>query len=170
MNNKLIKFNLSKRKEKDIPEVKTGDVVRVHRKIREGNKERTQIFEGIVIAVKGKQSSSPMITVRKISSGVGVELVLPMYSPNIAEIELVKRAKIRRSKLYYIRHKTVKAMRLKYKDVTDFLKKEEKNESEIKNVREKTVAIGNEKKDKNNASSSDKTKDSSKTKASADKE
>jgi len=121
MNNKLIKFNLSQRKSKIVPDLKSGDIVKVHRKIKEGEKERIQIFEGIIIAIKGKQSSSPTITVRKVSNGVGVELVLPIYSPNIDKIELVKRAKIRRSKLYYIRNKSAKSLRLKYQDMSDFV-------------------------------------------------
>ncbi|HFC76998.1 MAG TPA: 50S ribosomal protein L19 [Candidatus Moranbacteria bacterium] len=134
MNNKLIKFNLGQRNDNNIPDIKSGDIVKVHRKIKEGDKERIQVFEGIIIAVKGKQSSSPTITVRKVSNGVGVELVLPIYSPNIDKIELVKRAKVRRSKLYYIRNKSAKSMRLKYKDMADFAKvAEEKNTSDDDN-------------------------------------
>ncbi len=132
MNNKLIKFNLSQRKSDNIPEIKSGDIVRVHRKIKEGSKERIQVFEGIIIAIKGKQSSSPMITVRKVSNGVGVELVIPMYSSDVDKIELVKRAGVRRSKLYYLRDKSAKSMRLKYKDMADFAKvTEEKKENII---------------------------------------
>jgi len=123
MRKKLIEFNLSQRNKK-IPELRAGDVVKIHRKIKEGKKERIQIFEGIIIAVKGRQSSSPMITVRKVSYGVGVELILPIYSPAIEKIELVKRAKVRRAKLYYIREKSAKSLRLKYKDLSGFVKVE----------------------------------------------
>ena len=123
MNKKVIEFNLSQRSKK-LPDLKAGDIVKVHRKIKEGEKERTQIFEGILIAINGKQSSSPMITVRKISFGVGVELILPIYSPHIEKIELVKRAKVRRSKLYYIRGKSTKSMRMKYKDLSEFRSEE----------------------------------------------
>jgi len=128
MNNKIVEFNLTQRATKTMPEMQAGDIVKVHRKIKEGTKERIQIFEGIIIAKKGGQSSSPMITVRKVSGGVGVELVLPIYSPSIDKIEVVKRAKVRRSKLYYIRDKSAKSLRLKYKDMAKFAVAEEVKE------------------------------------------
>jgi large subunit ribosomal protein L19 len=131
MNEKIVKFNLSQRDNKDIPKIKTGDIVKVHRKITEGEKERIQIFEGIVIAINGKQSSSPTLTVRKVSSGVGAELVLPIYSPSVEKIEIVKRAKVRRAKLYYIREKSAKSMRLKYKDMADFASTEDEDKAEV---------------------------------------
>ena len=124
MNQKILEFNKAQ-KTKAMPELQSGDVVKVFRKIKEGEKERIQIFEGIIIAIKGKQSSSPMITVRKVSGGVGVELILPILSPNIEKIEIVKRAKVRRGKLYYLRSLTTKRSRLKYKDLSDFIVKEE---------------------------------------------
>lgn len=117
-----------------MPEIKTGYIVKVYRKIKEGSKERIQIFEGMVIAKKGGQSSSPMITVRKVSGGVGVELVLPIFSPSIEKIEVVKKAKIRRSKLYYIRDKSAKSLRLKYKDMADFANVEEEEAIKKKDV------------------------------------
>ncbi len=123
MHKKVIEFNLSQRAKK-LPDLKAGDIVRVYRKIKEGEKERTQVFEGIIIAIKGKQSSSPIITVRKISFGVGVELILPIYSPQVEKIELVKRAKVKRSKLYYIREKSAKSMRMKYEELSEFTKEE----------------------------------------------
>ena len=132
MNKKLIDFNLAQRAKK-MPDFQAGDVVKVYRKIKEGEKERIQIFEGLIIAIKGKQSSSPMITVRKVSEGVGVELVLPIYSKGIEKIELVKRAGVRRAKLYYLRGLTVKKSRMKYKDISAFVvaeEKETKTESE----------------------------------------
>ena len=97
MNNKLLDFNVSQKTSK-MPVFRAGDVVKVFRKIVEGGKERIQVFEGIIIAVKGNQSSSAMITVRKVSNGVGVEIVVPIQSPNIEKIELVKRAKVRQGK------------------------------------------------------------------------
>lgn len=133
MKKKLVEFNLAQRSKK-MPDLQGGDVVKVYRLIKEGEKERTQVFEGIVIAVKGRQSSSPTITVRKVSFGVGVELILPMYSPQIEKIELVKRAKVRRAKLYYIRGKSAKSMRMKYKDISEFVKKEEESVVEKKEV------------------------------------
>lgn len=127
---KIIEFNKNQAKtlagERKIPEFQAGDVLRVHRKIKEGDKERIQIFEGIIISIKGKQSSSPMITVRKVSNGIGIELVLPVFSPGIEKIELVKRAKVRRAKLYYLRGLTAKKSRMKYKDLSAFVVPEEK--------------------------------------------
>jgi large subunit ribosomal protein L19 len=87
----------------------------------------------MIIAIKGGQSSSPMITVRKVSNGVGVEIVVPVYSPMIEKVELVKRAKVKRSKLYYIREKTAKSLRFKFKALADLVavdKKEEEKEEE----------------------------------------
>lgn len=123
MNNKILEFNKAQ-KTKTMPELQSGDVVKIFRKIKEGEKERVQIFEGIIIAIKGNQSSSPMITVRKVSDGVGVELILPLFSPNIEKIEIVKRAKVRRGKLYYLRNLTVKKSRMKYKELSEFIVKE----------------------------------------------
>lgn len=120
----MIEFNLAQRKKK-IPDLRSGDVVKIHRKFTEGKKEMKQIFEGIVIALNGRQSSSPMVTVRKVSSGVGVELVLPLYSPQIEKIELVKRARVRKAKLYYIRNKSSKSLKMKYKDLSQFAGSEE---------------------------------------------
>jgi large subunit ribosomal protein L19 len=131
MKKKLIEFNLNQRAKK-IPDLKAGDIVKITRKIKEGAKEISQTFEGIIIAIKGKQSSSPMITVRKVSHSVGVELILPLYSPNIAKIVLVKRAKVRRAKLYYIREKSVKSLKMKYKDLSKFAKMEEEAKPEEK--------------------------------------
>jgi len=119
MEKKIIEFNLSQRKKK-VPDLKAGDIVKVHLKIKEGGKERVQIIEGLIVAVKAKQSSSPKITVRKISHGVGVEMIIPIYSDNVAKIELMKRAKVRRAKLYYVRGLTTKQSRMKYKDISTF--------------------------------------------------
>lgn len=121
MKKKLTEFNLKQRNEK-IPILRAGDIVKITRKIKEGNKETSQLFEGVIIAIKGKQSSSPMITVRKVSHGVGTELILPLYSPSIGKIILVKRSKTRRSKLYYIREKSTKSLKMKYKDLSEFTK------------------------------------------------
>jgi len=124
MNNKILEFNKTQ-KITSIPELQSGDVIKVFRKIKEGEKERIQIFEGIIIAIKGRQSSSPMITVRKVSGGVGVELILPVFSNNIEKIEIVKRARVRRSKLYYLRGVTTKKSRMKYKDLSEFIVQDE---------------------------------------------
>ena len=124
MQKKMIEFNKTQRNSQ-APDLQTGDVVKVFRKIVEGGKERVQMFQGMVIATRGGQSSSQTVTVRKVSNGVGVELVLPLHSPMIDRIEVVKRAKTRRSKLYYIREKTAKSLKLKYKDIAEFAAVEE---------------------------------------------
>jgi large subunit ribosomal protein L19 len=116
MHKKLIEFNLSQRRT-DLPELRSGDVVKVYRKIKEGGKERTQMFEGMIIAIKGGQSSSPTITVRKVSAGIGVELVLPLNSAQIEKIILVKRTRARRAKLYFVRSKSGKVLSKKLKEV-----------------------------------------------------
>ena len=116
MHKKVIEFNLGQRRA-DLPELQSGDVVKVYRKIKEGAKERTQMFEGMVIAIKGHQSASPTITVRKVSLGIGVEIVLPLNSPQIEKIDLVKRTRARRAKLYFVRDKSAKLLSKKLKEV-----------------------------------------------------
>ena len=117
MHQKLISFNLKQRKVLNTPDLRAGDVVKISRKIKEGGKERLQAFQGTIIAINGGQSSSKTITVRKISFGVGVELVLPVSSPQIEKIEFVKRTRARRAKLYYVRDKSVKVLSKKLKEV-----------------------------------------------------
>ncbi len=141
MQKKMIEFNMTQRTSQ-VPELQTGDVVKVYRKIVEGGKERVQMFQGMIIATRGGQSSSQTITVRKVSNGVGVELVLPVHSPMIDKIELVKKAKTRRSKLYYIREKTAKSLKLKYKDIAEFaaVEKEEIKEDVVEKKEEEKVS------------------------------
>lgn len=91
---------------------KIGDTVKVHVKIREGERERIQVFEGTIIARKGSGVSSTF-TVRRVSYGVGVERVFPVHSPNVAKVEVVRSGKVRRSKLYYLRDRVGKAAKLK---------------------------------------------------------
>jgi len=138
MNKKLLEFNMSQKASK-MPVFRAGDVVKVFRKIIEGGKERTQVFEGMVIAVKGNQSSSAMITVRKVSNGVGVEIIVPIQSPNIEKIELVKRAKVRQGKLYFIREKSAKSLKMKYKDLAAVAKVEEEKEVSSEPIKETVV-------------------------------
>jgi len=95
-------FNKNQLK-KDLPEIRPGYTVVVHQKIKEGEKERTQKFEGMVISRRGGQGLSATITVRKISEGVGVEKIYPLHSPNISKIEVLKKAKVKRAKLYYLK-------------------------------------------------------------------
>lgn len=117
MHQKLISFNLKQRVSAGENDLRSGDVIKVYRKIKEGSKERTQVFQGTIIAINGGQSSSRTITVRKVSSGVGVELILPLSSPQIEKIEFVKRTRTRRAKLYFVRTKSVKVLSKKLKEV-----------------------------------------------------
>ncbi len=95
--------NLKAEQLQDIPTFRVGNTVKVHNRIKEGGKERIQIFEGLVIARKGGNGANATFMVRKISSGVGVERIYPLHSPNIAKIEVVKDDVVRQSKLYYVR-------------------------------------------------------------------
>lgn len=97
---------------KDVPEFRAGDTVRVNVKIREGDKLRVQAFEGVVIAIRRKGVGSTF-TVRKVSSGYGVERIFPLYSPTIEDIQVVKRGRVRRAKLYYLRERKGKAARIR---------------------------------------------------------
>ncbi len=96
----------------DVPQVRIGDTVRVHMRIVEGEKERTQVIEGVVIKMRGG-ANRKTITVRKVSFGVGVERIFPIHSPRVVKIEIVKHAKVRRAKLYFLRELRGKAARLK---------------------------------------------------------
>ena len=96
------------------PAIRVGDVVKVHVKIREGERERIQVFEGTIIARKGA-GVSETFTVRRVSYGVGVERVFPVNSPNVAKVETIRRGKVRRSKLYYLRDRVGKASKVKEK-------------------------------------------------------
>ena len=96
----------------DIPSFRSGDTVRVHVKIKEGDKFRIQVFEGVVIAHKNNGISSTF-TVRKVSFGYGIERIFPLHSPIVEKLEVVKSGKVRRSRLYYLRGRRGKAARLK---------------------------------------------------------
>ncbi len=100
---KILKHITDTQHNKELPDFKTGYVVKVHQKIKEGEKERLQIFEGIVIARKGGNGVNATFTVRKIASGVGVERIYPIHSPNIAKLEVVRTNDVKKSKIYYIR-------------------------------------------------------------------
>ncbi len=101
---------------KDVPAVRPGETVRVHVKVVEGEKERTQIYEGVVIAISGK-GNRETFTVRKVSYGVGVERIFPIHSPRIEKIEIIGRGRVRRAKLYYLRQRSGKAARLSSEEV-----------------------------------------------------
>ena len=94
-----------------IPELKVGNTVKVHAKVKEGNRERIQVFEGTIIKVQGG-GVNQTFTVRRISYGVGVERVFPVHSPKIAKIETVRHGKVRRAKLYYLRGRVGKAAKI----------------------------------------------------------
>jgi large subunit ribosomal protein L19 len=98
----------------DLPAFRPGDTVKVMVRVREGDKERLQAFEGVCIARKGGGISATF-TVRKISAGVGVERIFPLHSPNVSAVELLRRGKVRRAKLYYLRKLTGKATRIRGK-------------------------------------------------------
>lgn len=112
MNNKLIEAIEAEFMNKNVPEFRAGDTLRVNFRIVEGNKERIQAFEGLVIRVK-RAGLRTTFTVRKVVGDVGVERTFPLYSPRIESIELVKSGKVRRAKLYYIRELRGKAARIK---------------------------------------------------------
>ncbi|MBU0731538.1 50S ribosomal protein L19 [Patescibacteria group bacterium] len=105
--NKEIKKEASKKEDKpkkaELPEIKPGMTIRLYQRIKEGEKERTQYFEGIVLAINGKTAVTRTVTLRKVSEGVGVEKIFPLGSPMIEKIEILKKAKVNQSKLYYLR-------------------------------------------------------------------
>lgn len=101
-----------KYKKHQVVDVKSGDTVKVHQKIREGNKERIQIFEGLVIRVDRRGSHTSSITVRRIASGIGVEKTYLLHSPLVVKVEVTKRSKVRRNYLTYMRARTGKSARL----------------------------------------------------------
>ena len=111
----LKKINDAQKKEK-IVDVRSGDTVKVTQKIKEGNKFRSQVFEGVVIRVDRKESHTARIVVRKIASGVGVEKSFLMHSPLVEKVEIVKRSKVRRNNLKFLRDRSGKSARLSAKD------------------------------------------------------
>ena len=112
MINKVLQKIYDDHKRDDLPKLEMGDTLRVYVRIREGDKERLQAFEGVLIA-RNNSGMSETIMVRKISFGVGVERVFPLHSPVISKIEVVRQARVRRAKLYYLRKLRGKAARLR---------------------------------------------------------
>lgn len=142
-------------KRTDLPDFNTGDTLKVHTKITEGNKERVQVFQGLVIAIKHGSSTEATFTVRKISYNVGVEKTFLLHSPRIEKIEIVSRGDVRRTKLYYLRDLRGKAARIRTKffqskeEVTPVMpadngtasnQADEVNNAEIEKKEEGTVA------------------------------
>lgn len=134
MTSKLDKFNqkIIEESGRKIPDIKPGYTVRVYQKIIEAGKERLQPFEGLVIAVKHGKGLNGTFTVRKIASGVGVERVYPFFSPNVAKIDILKKSKVRRAKLYYMRTRFGRSARMKNLEIpgqeTIILEEEKKKE------------------------------------------
>jgi len=127
-NNVISPVNIAERSSLDI---RTGDTVKIQLKIQEKGKTRLQPYEGVVIARKHGNEAGATITVRRTASGIGMEKILPIYSPNISKIEILKRAKARRSKLYYIREKAAKAARKKLRQMFGFSKITVADESKV---------------------------------------
>ncbi|WP_456401889.1 50S ribosomal protein L19 [Persephonella sp.] len=117
---------------KNFPEFRVGDTVRVHVKVKERNKERIQVFEGVVIRIKGS-GTGKTFTVRKESYGVGIERIFPVACPSIEKVELTKRGKVRRAKLYYLRERRGKAAKIR--EIKEWEIK--KREAESKAAKEK---------------------------------
>ena len=110
----LVKTLSNQYMKEELPEMRVGDTVRVHVRIKEGSRERIQVFEGTIIARK-HGGISETITVRRVSYGVGCEKVFPVHSPNVAMVETVRKGKVRRAKLYYLRERFGKAAKVKEK-------------------------------------------------------
>ena len=110
----IMKLVESRESRTDIPNFEPGDTVKVHVKVKEGEKERIQVFQGLVISRKGG-GTRQMFTVRKVSGGVGVERMFPLYSPSIDRIEVERHGRVRRAKLYYLRDLRGKAARIEEK-------------------------------------------------------
>jgi large subunit ribosomal protein L19 len=115
MNNAVLTKVVNKNKRTDIPELRPGDTVRVHVKIKEGEKERLQVFEGTLIARKNT-GLGETITVRKMSFGHGVERIFPLHAPVVDHIDVVRTGKVRQAKLYYLRGRRGRAARLKERE------------------------------------------------------
>jgi len=112
--NPIIKELEAELTQKEMPEISPGDTVKVFVRIKEGNKERTQAFEGVIIKKRGS-GAGKTITVRRVFQGVGVERVFPVFSPRIESIKVLRKGHVRRAKLYYLRERTGKATRIKEK-------------------------------------------------------
>ena len=108
----LIKAFTNEQLKAEVPELNVGDTVRVHNKIKEGTRERIQMFEGVIIAKRGGGISATF-TVRRVSYGVGVEKTFPVHSPNVEKVDIIRRGKVRRAKLFYLRDRLGKAAKVK---------------------------------------------------------
>lgn len=143
----------------DLPGIRPGYTIRVHQRIEEKGKERIQIFEGVVIAKKHGGGISSTITVRKVASGFGVERIFPIHSPNITKIEVIKKGKVRRAKLYYLRKIQGKKAKLRKEEYVAAVMPEEKLK-ETKPETEKEVFSKENNKTEKSKSEVEKTTDS----------
>jgi len=132
---------LEKYTKKNAPEIKSGDTVKVHILVKEGTKERVQIFEGLVIAVKHGSTLDGTFTVRKESFGIGVERTFPLHSPRVVKVERIKQSKVRRSKLYFMRELSGKNARLKDLNRDHKVWEEKGAEEELEKIAAETAAI-----------------------------
>ena len=163
MTTKLDIFNKTQLK-KEVPDIRPGDVVRIHLKLPEKTKkggEKTQVFEGLVIARKHGKGINSTFTVRKISDGVGVERIFPIFCPSITKIEIIKRSKVRRAKLYYMRKLSGKKARMKTKELLEVewtapKDKESKKVEPSEAPKEQKVAKSADEAEKESSSSKDK--------------
>lgn len=135
----LLEKYKTKHAKKNIPSIRSGDVIRVHERIKEGKKERIQVFEGIVISIHGGKILDATFCVRKISFGIGVEKIFPLHSPKIIKIETIKKIRSRKSKLYYLRNLTDKQIQ-KRSELKKYVVWEDttakKEEEELKKIKE----------------------------------
>jgi len=125
-------------------DIRSGDTARVWIKIQEKGKTRLQAFEGLVIARKHGREPGGTFTVRKIASGVGVEKIFPLYSPAIDKVEIIRRAKVRRAKLYYIREKSAKQIRRKMKGLAEFVPVATEEKAEEPETPDQQQTVSNE--------------------------
>jgi large subunit ribosomal protein L19 len=115
MNTALLDLASASSLKKNVPTLRSGDVVRVHQKVREGSKERIQIFEGIVLVVRGGKGTGGTFTVRRMSGGIGIERIFPLHLPSITKIEKIRHLEIRQARPYYLRDLTVRQIARKSK-------------------------------------------------------
>ena len=110
--NPILQDFTSEQLKKEVPELNVGDTIRIHNRIKEGNRERIQLFEGTIIAKNGG-GISETFTVRRVTYGCGVEKTFPVHSPNVEKVEVIRRGKVRRAKLYYLRDRVGKSSKVK---------------------------------------------------------
>jgi large subunit ribosomal protein L19 len=139
MSNSLVRNFGNKDCKASVPDLQPGMIVKVHQKIKEGNKERIQVFQGTIIKIGAGNGVSQNFTVRKISAGIGVERCFPTHSPNVVKIEVLRQQKVRRSKLEFLRELSGKALRLK--EVPLKLREQKFEQEVVATTEEKTEEV-----------------------------